>query len=104
MIDGIIASMAFVCLLVALLLILAYVFRPQNNCRYLIIVNDEMSKDEIFNIIYGLHFKSIFYGDSVYDKIFLLDLLNDNEKKKYLCDLSKELHIIKILSVDDLKS
>lgn len=104
MIDGIIASMAFVGLLVALLLILAYAFRTHNSCRYLIIINDEMNKDEIFNVIYSLHFKSIFFGDSVYDKVFVLDLLKDKEKKNYLYDLSNELHIIKVFSVDDLKS
>ncbi len=104
MIDGIIASMAFVGLLVALFFVLVFVFKPQNSCKYLIIVNDELNKDEIFNIIYGLHFKSIFCGDSVYDNVFLLDLLKDEEKKIYLSDLSKELHIIKIFSVDDFKS
>lgn len=104
MIDGIVTAMAFMGLLLILYVVIVCVFKPHKNRNCLIMIKDDMNKNDIFNIVYSLHFQSIFYGDSVYDKIFLLDLLKDQEKKDYLSELSHDLHIVKIISVDDLKS
>ena len=103
MIDGILAGMALIGVILIIFIIIMRVFKTSENTVFLILIKDSMPKNEICNIIYGLYFKSIFCGDCVYENVLLLDLLSDKKKKEYLSELVKEIHTVKIISAEDFE-
>lgn len=104
MIDGILIAAALISIAIIALFLFFYVFKPSENTVSLILIKDSMPKNEICNIVYGLHFKSLFCGDRVYKNVLLLDLLKDKNKKAYLSELVGEIHAVKIITTEDLEN
>ncbi len=102
MIEGIVVSFAFLGIVLLILYSFLRVFNLQCNFVCFVCITDEMTKIEICNLVYGIYFKSIFYGDFVFNNTVLINMLTDENMNNYLSLFSDEFKNIRIVSVENI--
>lgn len=100
---GIVASFAFIGFLFIVYMFILYFSSFKSAGKYIVHITNEMSKREIFDLIYGIIIRKSLCGDQIFSEVVLINSLTDDEKNKFLKDTCSDFNYFITINFDEIQ-
>lgn len=100
---GIVASFAFIGFLFIVFILIMYFSSFDSTGKYIVHITNEMSKREIFDLIYGIIIRKSLCGDQMLSEVVLINSLTDEDKNKFFNDTCNDFNCFVTISFDEIQ-
>lgn len=88
---GLLLALAFVGFISIAYNVLLHYLRFDSTGKLVVDITDEMSKNDIYNLIYGINTRKTIYGDWIFNEVIIIDSLAESDKKVFLNEICEGL-------------
>ena len=101
---GLLLALAFIGFISFIYYLVLHFSRFEPTGKFVVHITNEMSKNDIHNLIYGINIRRIIFGDQFLNEIIVINSLNDTDRIVFLNDICESFCGYSLVCIDELNS